>query len=748
MTSKSDHELIVEIQAADPNALGELFDRHSPALYEFIYRIIGDRDQTARLLEEIFSRVPTSTMQLGENESVRGWLYSLARESSLTFLRQRNWLDALPPSSEPSVSGLAGDIWRAACAIPGFHRAVLVVEEVHGLSPTEKAHALGVVRIDFPRVLEEARRLFEHQFDQQARQNNRPLAAQIDPERIWGMHRRLGNTGSLFGYLPSVVLPDSLAATIRAKVLSAARFGVSAEPIEPMEPEAESLSGIEAPAPQTPAPEISPIGGCSLRLIGVALLAALLVAGLAIGAFFFVQFITRDTAAPVVTRFEPADNAVLPYNPSPGATTTHVVVKATFRDDRGVNLSSLRLVLDGREVTSQAVMADDSISYGADLESGRHVILFELRDTAGNKNSRAWQFNVAGPPEPTATPTATATFTPLPPPTFAPRTPTATGTPTIFPLPVITLFSANQITVTRGTPVLIQWNVTGADQVFLNQEKVDATSSRLVSPVNTTSYRLIANNGGGVIDKTLTITVQDLPDLIVADISLLPSSQIFFTVRNLGPGDVTRSFLIQVTANNVVIFSDRPVNSLPSGQDARIVVPNFFILGSQVISVRLNVLQEAPESNYNNNELVRTILGPTPTVTNTPTATYTPTPSSTPTNTPTATPTNTPTGTPVPGQVTSVIANANPTTYSGTCPATISFSGIITMNGPGTVTYRWELSDGTNHSSQLLTFTTAASLTVTDSWVGPPSGAGWEHLHVGSPNDITSANANFVNNCH
>ena len=59
MSSKSDHELIIEIQAAEPRALGELFDRHSPALYEFIYRIIGDRDQTARLLEQVFSRAPS-----------------------------------------------------------------------------------------------------------------------------------------------------------------------------------------------------------------------------------------------------------------------------------------------------------------------------------------------------------------------------------------------------------------------------------------------------------------------------------------------------------------------------------------------------------------------------------------------------------------------------------------------------------------------------------------------------------------
>ena len=52
----------------------------------------------------------------------------------------------------------------------------------------------------------------------------------------------------------------------------------------------------------------------------------------------------------------------------------------------------------------------------------------------------------------------------------------------------------------------------------------------------------------------------------------------------------------------------------------------------------------------------------------------------------------------------------------------------------------------------LLVFTAwmvlCGSQNVSDQWVGAATGAAWERLHVGSPNDITSANANFVNNCH
>jgi len=623
---------------------------------------------------------------------------------------------------------LAGDIWRAARSIPAFHRAVLVVEEMHGLSPTEKAHALGIARTDFPRLLEEARRLFSTQFDSQARQQGRPFSTQIDPERIWGMHRRLGSAGSLFGYLPAFVLPDSLAATVCARVLAAA---------PPSAAERVTLETVPAEEP-APLPEGGSLfEGCAWQWIGAALLVALAIIAIALGIGYLV---TRDATAPVISQIEPPQDAMLPYNPSAGTTLTRVTLRATYFDDRAVDLRLIKLVVDGRDVTQQSVIGDTATSFTADFESGRHVVLIEMRDTAGNKTSRAWQFIIGNAPEatvaPTGTPTITATLQPT-------RTPSATGTATMLPPPIITMFTASPTVITRGAPSLLQWNVSNADQVFLNQDKVDPASSRLVAPASTTTYYLIANNAGGTTSLTITVVVQDLPDLTVTDIILTPNNQIIYTVRNIGGGDVTRSFLIQVTVGNVVVESDLPVSSLPSQQEARLVVPNYTLLGTQNVSVNVNLLQEVQESNYNNNILVRTLVGPTPTPTSTPTLTPTPTPTNTRTNTPT--PSNTP-----PGIVTSANAIVNPVTHTGACPATFYFAGTITMDGPGAVTYRWVRSDGTLKASHVLTFSTAGSQMVTDQWASIPASTtnGWQLIHVGSPNILFSNQATFTNSCH
>lgn len=361
-------------------------------------------------------------------------------------------------------------------------------------------------------------------------------------------------------------------------------------------------------------------------MLSIAAVIAILITGMsACAAYFF----TRDTIAPVITEIEPADGATVPLGTRPR-------IHVSYQDNRGVNVKSVLLVLDGRDVTTQALISDTSLNFSGDMDSGQHVVLVEVRDTSGNKTTKAWQFNIAAPLEPTATPTLTPTPTSIPTQTRLP-TPTATGTRP--PPPIINNFSANLTLVPPNTSVLLSWSVSNADIVFLNQEKVDPNGTRLVTPAKTTTYQLLANNAGGTVDRTVTVTVQELPDLVVTDISVNSQNQLTFTVRNDGSSDVTRNFVIQVTANDVVIEQDRPIAVLPAGQEMRLVVPNYTVLGAQVIAVRVNLLREVQEFNYNNNELVRAVTGATPTPTNTMTSTPTMTPTSTPTPTRTRTPT-------------------------------------------------------------------------------------------------------------
>jgi len=114
--------------------------------------------------------------------------------------------------------------------------------------------------------------------------------------------------------------------------------------------------------------------------------------------------------------------------------------------------------------------------------------------------------------------------------------------------------------------------------------------------------------------------------MVVTDISLSPTGQIIYAIRNSGVGDVTQPFLIQVLVDNGGVDSNRKVSSLGVGQEISLFVPNYTLAGTHSVTVRLNSDLAVQESNYRNNELIRTLSGPTPT----PSPTLTPSPSATP----------------------------------------------------------------------------------------------------------------------
>jgi len=96
---------------------------------------------------------------------------------------------------------------------------------------------------------------------------------------------------------------------------------------------------------------------------------------------------------------------------------------------------------------------------------------------------------------------------------------------------------------------------------------------------------------------------------------------------------------------------------------------------------------------------------------------------------------------------------ANPDNHIGPCPAKITFSGSITANGAGTVTYTFVRSDGARGGSQSLNFTGPGSKTVETTWTlgaAVPTFQpfrGSQQIKILSPNEMESEPAKFVLRC-
>ncbi len=99
--------------------------------------------------------------------------------------------------------------------------------------------------------------------------------------------------------------------------------------------------------------------------------------------------------------------------------------------------------------------------------------------------------------------------------------------------------------------------------------------------------------------------------------------------------------------------------------------------------------------------------------------------------------------------VISVKAWVEPRNYIGQCPATVTFYGSITVNGPMTVTYRWEHSPGTG-VIETITFAGAGSAIVTKEYTSDRDD--FLELVILTPNTMYNgehliANADFTVRC-
>ncbi len=108
------------------------------------------------------------------------------------------------------------------------------------------------------------------------------------------------------------------------------------------------------------------------------------------------------------------------------------------------------------------------------------------------------------------TPTPTLTDTPVPP----TPVPTATDTPIPTPVgtPVIHTFTADRTDIVAGETVALRWDLSGAEAAFLRyngaEEGVVSPGEKILSPMETTTFTLLARSAGGEVSAQLTITVR------------------------------------------------------------------------------------------------------------------------------------------------------------------------------------------------------------------------------------------------
>ncbi|MDF1564933.1 MAG: RNA polymerase sigma factor [Deltaproteobacteria bacterium] len=88
VTRQSDESLMLAYQAGDVRAFEVLVRRHRGPVFNFILRVIGDREQAEDLVQETFFRLARNAESYREKSKLTTWLYTIARNLSIDALRR------------------------------------------------------------------------------------------------------------------------------------------------------------------------------------------------------------------------------------------------------------------------------------------------------------------------------------------------------------------------------------------------------------------------------------------------------------------------------------------------------------------------------------------------------------------------------------------------------------------------------------------------------------------------------------
>ena len=150
-----DDLLLERLHCLDKQALAEVYDRHSPELFRYAWRMLGDSDLAEECVAETFSRfLQALTRQNGAVRSVRPYLYRVAHNWITDYYRRNSQLILpldvemradcrLEPHQEVDLKLEQEEVRRALAGLTADQRQVIVLRYLEDWQFEEISHAIG-----------------------------------------------------------------------------------------------------------------------------------------------------------------------------------------------------------------------------------------------------------------------------------------------------------------------------------------------------------------------------------------------------------------------------------------------------------------------------------------------------------------------------------------------------------------------------------------------------------------------------
>ena len=86
----TDNDLVERTVQGDPNAFNLLVSRWEKRLFNYVYRLVGNRDDALDICQETFLKTYQQISYLRDYKKFKGWLFKIGRNFSITYYRSKN----------------------------------------------------------------------------------------------------------------------------------------------------------------------------------------------------------------------------------------------------------------------------------------------------------------------------------------------------------------------------------------------------------------------------------------------------------------------------------------------------------------------------------------------------------------------------------------------------------------------------------------------------------------------------------
>ena len=165
-----------EGSSGPPWSFDRIYDEYRTPIFNFIYHLVGNREQADDLTQETFYKVLKALPRMDGNLRLSAWLYSIAKNTAYDALRRRKlitWttlpdLDHEPADldrADPQETIGTNELVRQTLEqMPKQYCLALQLYLQHGLNYSEIAKHLGIAESGVKMFLSRARHSFREYF--------------------------------------------------------------------------------------------------------------------------------------------------------------------------------------------------------------------------------------------------------------------------------------------------------------------------------------------------------------------------------------------------------------------------------------------------------------------------------------------------------------------------------------------------------------------------------------------------------